>query len=208
MLDGFNFNLDVASFYKDENIFRGKSDFSVSSSEISYDYKDHEMPFIQYATRSMSRKRILAKYGAMDFESLGMITDSTDEKVLLVSAGSDYATAANIADIIQKLQKDYGQGSIDAGRSYMSHEGVKLLFKTEGKLIKFVIEDIALTQEEDTEHNEQDSLPPFDEKSKARLMAAVKEKKEDIHVMLFMVTPMFDEVLHEAGSFSGDLTRY
>lgn len=210
VLDQFNFDLDVASFYKDENIFRGNSDFSVSASEISYDYKDRKMDFVQYATRSMSRKNILARYGIMDFESLGMVTDSADEKVLLVSAGTDYATAEQVTALIEKLQKAYGQGSLERNHSLFSGEDVKLVFKTKDKVLKLVLEDLVATPEEEETGSDEESqaLPPFDEKAKARVLAAAGKKKKNIHVYLFVVTPVFDEVMEHASQSSGDLTHY
>lgn len=205
LLDQFNFKLDVGSFYKDESIFRGKSDFSVSASEISYAYKDHQTPFIQYATRSMSQDRILAKYGAMNFESLGMVTDSADEKVLLVSAGTDYATAAQVEELLKKLQKAYGQATLSTTSS-VHLEQVRIRFQAEGKVIKLTLDDMG-TQIVDSEEQAPDPLP-FGAKYEAKVIDAVRKKKDGIHVMLFVVTPMFDEVLQEARSFTGDLTRY
>jgi hypothetical protein len=205
LLDKFNFNLDVASFFKDEHIFRGKSDFSVSASEETYDYKDSEIFCIQYSTRSMSKDRILAKYGGMDFESLGMITDSTDEKVLLVSASTDYGTAAKIEQVLKKLQQDYGTGTMS--RNSFGDDGVKITFKTQDKVVKLVIDDIRIEQPEDNEDSDKDTRP-FDERSKTNLIKAVQEKKDNISVLFFIATPEFDEVQNEARNSSGDLTHY
>ena len=208
LLDQFNFNLDVASFFKDEQIFRGKSDYSVSTSEETYDYKDHEILCIQYATRSMSKDRILAKYNGMNFESLGMITDSTDEKVLLVSARTDYGTADKIEQVLKKLQQDYGAGSLNRG-SFGHDDGIKITFKTQDKIVKLVINDIhfELAEENEDETEDKDTRP-FDERSRTNLIKAIQEKKDNIPVLLFIATPEFDGMQNEASSSSGDLTNY
>ncbi len=204
-LDQFNFNLDVASFFKDERIFRGKSDFSVSATEIGYEYKDRNVPFIQYATRSMSQDRTLARYDGMNFESLGMITDSADVKVLLVSAGTDYATGAGVQALLKKLQQTYGQATLGTTSS-VHLEQVRIRFQAEGKVVKLALEDVGM-QIIDEEEHDPDPLP-FNAKYQARVTEALQKKKGNIKVMLFIVTPMFDEVLENARSFTGDLTRY
>lgn len=205
LLDKFNFKLDVAVFFKDEQIFRGKSDFSVSASEETYDYKDREILCIQYSTRSMSKDRILAKYDVMDFESLGMVTDSTDEKVLLVSGRTDYGTAGKIEQVLKKLQQDYANGTISSNS--FGDDGVKITFKTQDKVVKLVIDGIRIEQPEDNEDSDKDNRP-FDERSKTNLLKAVQEKKDNIPVLLFMATPEFDDIQNEARSSSGDLTHY
>ncbi|HAY3551319.1 hypothetical protein KRE40_11795 [Elizabethkingia meningoseptica] len=213
-LDNFDFKLNLDKFFGDENVFRGKSDYSVSAEEQSIHEGTIQQNYIQYSTRSMSKERPLASFAGVKFESLGLCSDENDEKVLLVSGQTDYATPADIAKIIDQLNKELGEAEIkDIGGN-----GDELILKwVKGDKVGIFSIKIPFTLEgiSGSENNAGYFSQGEDEQKKEMFTSAIyqqlkdkmKEMKE-VECTLFFSKADFDKALDKAGSYSGDLTSY
>lgn len=200
-LDNFDFGLNIEQFFRDESIFRGKhDDFGVSSAEHYIDGDSIKMGYIQYSTTSMSQDRPLANYAGVKFESLGIITDEADEKVLMAIGSTDYATGDDVATIIDKLNQQYGEAEIR-----FSYEGINLLFRKNGSVANLFV-GVRLNGYWGMWDESADTEMLTDEKQKE-----VKDKlkgQRDVDCTLFITKQDFDKALNESHSYSGDLTRY
>lgn len=203
-LDNFNFDLNIEDFFQDESIFRGTNDnFSVSSSEESIEGDSLKMGYIQYSTTSTSLKHPLASYADVKFESLGIVTDEADEKVLMAIASTDYASEADIEKIINQLLSEYDMSEPIFKNSY---EGINLIFTKGNKVANFYM-NISIDEEENS-----GSLIEIKEKKVSdidykKIKMKIRDKKK-VSCILFLTLDSFDKALEEARSFSGDLTRY
>ncbi|AJW63406.1 hypothetical protein VO54_01933 [Elizabethkingia miricola] len=213
-LNNFDFKLNLDKFFKDENVFRGKTDYSISSEEQSIENSAVQQNYIQYSTVSMSKKRPLASFADVKFESLGLCSDENDEKVLLVSAQTDYATSADIIKIIDQLNKDFGEAEIkDIGGN-----GDELILRwAKGDKVSIFSLRIPFTLESaSNENSAHDYYSQSDEDKKKekfnnslyqQLKDKIKEEKE-VKCTLFFSKADFDKALDQASSYSGDLTSY
>ena len=187
-LDHFDFSLNIEQFFQDERIFRGThDDFSVSVGEHYIDGNSIQMGYIQYSTWRMSSGRPLASFAGVKFESLGIITDEADEKVLMAIGSTSYTEVKDIEKIMDRLLSEFGhQFNIRD-----SFSGINILFKKEDKVVNLYL-DIMV----------QGRVEKYEE-----LKDQIRDRKE-ISCKLFVTNPFFDRALDENQSYSGDLTDY
>lgn len=187
-LDHFDFNLNIEQFFRDERIFRGThDDFSVSAEEHYIAGDSIQMGYIQYSTRFMSSSRPLASFAGVKFESLGIITDEADEKVLMAIGSTSHAEVKDIEKIMDRLLLEFNhQFSIRD-----SFGGTNVLFKKEDKVVNLYLDFIT-----------QGRVEKYEE-----LKDQIKDRKE-MSCKVFITNSYFDKALEENQSYSGDMTDY
>jgi len=209
-LDNFDFNLTIETFFQDERIFRGKhDDFSVSTTEHEINDDSISMMYIQYSTNSMNVSRPLASYAGIKFESLGIITDEADEKVLMAIGSTRYAKAKDIETIINKL---HSVNSTPEIKTETWARGMNILFREDGGKVWNLYLGVSIDSEYEKHNRYYNRYGEYEEiKFTATDYEALKEKMKDmdqIACTLFVTTTYFDKALSDNSWYHGDMTQY
>ena len=214
-LDNFDFGLNIDTFFEDESYFRTLSDNHMLSSSEEV-LEDTTFSYFRYETSRYKLEKVLAKYKGVEFNGLNLLTDSTDQHVLLINGFKDNATPKEIKTVIDNLLK------INPKPYYISAfmSGTSIIFQSNDRILSVYI-DIPLDPKEKDysdydyyknytdEELEEMSKNYFTQSSYQELMQKAEDKGEEITLSLFVIDLTFDKIYNsKSRGSSGFMTQY
>ena len=222
-LEGFDFDLDLNTFFKDESLFDGSNEagFSVYSEDVKVEENDIMPGYIRYATYSMSQSRPLAEYAGVQFEKLDLYSDWNDESVLMLAASSDYKSGDEIMKIIQELKSEFGAEPELQRGGFTNNNILYLVYEMEDKQIQFgmVLSDLDFIPWPETSSRRNnvwgDLAEPEPEPEKILLTTEIENNLEQLlkdseenQCFLFITKPTMAELMSKQTGRSGTLVYY
>lgn len=208
-LDNFDFGLNLGVFFDNEKYFRPGPDVKLTSGKESI--KDTSYVYYRYNTISWQRSYTLAKYKDVAFQRLGLLSDSTDQHVLLIVGTTDYAEPKAVKTIIDDLLK------IDKKPEIMDSwlDGTNIVFRTSDRIV-IVYVNVSLdryttsyiSRNEDYNTGEKKENILTDTKYEELLSKLANRKECELSV--FVVDPSFDRIYNKypRNGSSGFMVKY
>lgn len=214
-LDNFDFGLNIDTFFEDESYFRVESDnYMLSSEEKSLD--DTTFTYFRYEGHSSKSEKPLAEYKGIAFNRLNLLTDSTDQQVLLINAFKRDATTQEIKKLIDDLL-DIDPKPVILN-AFMS--GTSIVFRAKDRVLSVYLNVRVDAEEKDysdydpykqytDEELEEMTKNYLTQHSYRALLQKIEEKGDNLELSLFIADPTFDQIynLKSRGS-SGFMTEY
>ncbi len=229
-LSKFDFNIDIPSFYKNEDLFRGKVDkVGLNTEEESFDLelkggKDTTIHYIQYDISSIKGDAVLAKYGNVDFHEFELVVDDQEKNVYVAIAKKEEMPQATILKLVDAIESDNKNAEIKS-REVAQSKDLRLVWRSKDKVVQLVVRtsnEMKFEQKEDSDENtdsdsfqNDDDTPKKEEQEtipKETIIAKYKEALKNIKeatVYIFISAPKFDEDFRKSNPSSrGNMTQY
>lgn len=208
-LDNFDFGLNLDVFFGNEKYFRSGTDSKLSSSKQYM--RDTSYVYYRYDTFAWERSLALAQYKDVAFQQLGLLSDSTDQQVLLIVGTTDYAKPKDVKTIVDDLLKIDYEPEIMTSWS----NGTNIIFRTSDRIVIVYVDAsldgyttsyISINDDYSSEEKKENILT----KNKYEELLKKLANKTECELSVFVVDPTFDRIYNQyrhSGS-SGFMVKY